>query len=256
MLYIFSALYCELAPFVNAFTLESIGNGVYRSDRCIATVTGVGKVNAAYSVGRTFALFAPSSKDIVLNIGVAAGENKGQTYLVNAISDADTGHDYYPDMVINLGLPESSLTSVTKIVTSVDINMLYDMEASSIYQAAIKHVSPDRMLFVKTVSDSDGKGVTPDKVSSLMESQIRVVSLLLNETQDVDTENNASKYYDVLHCSEYMRLELGQLYHFADTLGVNPDDILDDIIASYIDVNNRKIGREVLDEFKRRLTKV
>lgn len=257
MIYIFAALYPELEPVIKEFSLINKGDSVYVGDNIVATVTGVGKVNAAFSVGRTMSVYTPSDDDMAVNIGIAAGSDVGTTFLINSIHDRDTDKYYYPDMLYDLGLAEKALTTVSNIVSTVD-DSLYDMEASAIYQTVSKYISPDNMFFIKTVSDAGANKdtkFTPEYVSNLMSSQVDMIKklLTLDERIYINPINIVDVYSEKLFCSEYMRNELAQLVNFARTLEVDARALLDDIISNK-NIVSRKDGREVLDAFKSRLT--
>lgn len=260
MIYIFTSLRAELAPIIDLFNLDSDGD-VYINDQIIACVTGVGKINAAFSVGKVFTLYKPTADSVMINVGVCAGNIPGEIFHINSITDDDTARNYYPDMIYNLGLREGKLTTVSQVVSKVSDDDLFDMEASAIYSCVSKYISPDRMFYIKIVSDSgvnEGDRIKPEDISKNIEKAFpaieKIVSIFEESNNEISDENDIDKYADVLYCSEYMRNELSGLITFAKTINVDYDLILKNIMAGYEEINSRKIGREVLDEFKKRIT--
>ena len=270
MIYLFAAMQCELEPFVAQYSLTSINDAagsIYSGENIVAAVTGVGKVNAAFMVSRVLALYPPDLESVIVNVGVAggvfdaAGDPGGAgVFLINDIYDIDTDKHYYPDMIYDLGLPERGLKTSSVVVSSISDNYLYDMEASAVFSVASKFVSPERIFVIKTISDSgaDSNKVTPDFVKSLMSGVVPVVDKIIDAFPSVDHDDFAAVladfYAEQLYCSEYMRNELSGLVHFAVTLGLAPGEIMADIAGDFSEITCRKQGKEVLDEFRRRLT--
>jgi hypothetical protein len=166
MRYIVTALQCEARPFIDALGLKqdqtAAPSRVYRSDDTCLVITGDRKLRAATEVARVLALCGTTRGDgsSLINVGVCgacpgAPVEPWQIAVINQIRDHGNGRDFYPDMMVQHDFVELGLETHERGVTPDDSPTmpLVDMEASGIAVAAAPLISPDRMLFVKVVSD-------------------------------------------------------------------------------------------------------
>ena len=134
-------------------------------------ITGAGMISAAMAVSRHFANYPiQNTSDLVVNFGVA-GYTQGQQntsdsahigdlFLASHLIERSTGRTFYPDLLYRHTfrlLPVTTTPVVCTDTSSFYEETLIDMEASALYQALLPHISPDRMLFFKVVSDFPGK---------------------------------------------------------------------------------------------------
>ena len=175
------------------------------------TITGVGPLQAAAVTASVLTDFDAGASDQLLSLGTAArliqreyserseaaraqaessetaeaarkdmsderAEKTASMYHIHRITDAATKRDFYPDMLLNTGLPEASLITGAKLLTAQDrwaqveaqrdkksrqgtladrlaAPLLYDMEAAAVYQAASMFLGPHQMNFLRIVTD-------------------------------------------------------------------------------------------------------
>lgn len=205
MIYVFTALYSEAAPLIECFSLTENKDFKYKTytgeDGIQVTVTGIGPVKAAAAVGSVFTTREPAETDMMVNIGICAGDTvdaegevSHQLFVINKLSNVFASRDFYPDMVLRnqveiAGVPDSddasevhsvtiaerSLMTVARPVGPSDIEAgrLYDMEGAAVYEAASQFMAPHQMSFLKIVSDmGETAGLTPAKVSDIVRGKL------------------------------------------------------------------------------------
>ena len=240
MLYVLTALKCEAAA------LEGLpGKHV---------VTGVGP----------FALKAVQNIEIgpsdrVLNVGAAAGLTGG-CYMINSVTEQDTGRKFYPDMLIESSLPEAPLITASSIVTDPKPGFLYDMEAALISGHVMKKTAPSRIAIIKAVSDDGSRRPSANEVTSLIRSYrdeiSNVIDLLSKEKDPVDYMPLPETIMEELRLSQYMRSEFEDLVHYCVVSGKTGklNGILDEMRANgTLPVKDKRQGRRVLDEIFARI---
>ena len=248
MIHIFAAIDCEVKALRHLV-----------SDDLEIILTGIGKVNAAFAAGRTF----PSdltrqdlSSDVVINIGTCGSKDLHGLFLVNKITDDASGRDYYPDLLRTKGLPEAKLITVDIVKTDPEPGVLYDMEASAIYHACSKLISPDRMIFLKMVSDNgDVGGVTEESVNELVESFLPEIEALIksiNESIVTPSKDNNDRLYDLLKASASMKVQIDELMRFARSMGEDGNRVFDE--AGACEITSRAGGKEVIARVRSVLT--
>lgn len=185
MILITAALMCEAKPIIAFMNLKRVQDEtkweLYGNGEDVALlITGVGPVAAAASVSAVMTKYGFTGRDFILNIGTccapeASEDDFGRIYLINKLTDGETGRDFYPDMLIAGKLEENALVSVARPVyrnmpddekertgdgsmnamqESGPKNSLFDMEAAFIYQTAKYYLGPSKMAFLKIVSDN------------------------------------------------------------------------------------------------------
>ena len=248
MIHVFAAIDCEVRALRHLV-----------SDDLEIVLTGIGKINAAFAAGRTFSSSlsrADLKDDVVINIGTAGSRDLTGLFIVNKITDETTGRDYYPDILRVSGLPEASLITVDQVKTDPDPGMLYDMEASAIYQSCSKIISPDRMIFLKMVSDNgDVTGVTEESVNKLVESYLPQIEQLINKIRESiisSSDMNNGDLYEILHASRTMEIQIDELMRFAGSMGLNGREIFSGEGAD--EVTSRAEGKEVVARVRSFLT--
>ena len=240
MLYVLTALKCEAAA------LEGLpGKHI---------VTGVG----------SFALKAVQSielepTDCVLNVGCAAGLSGG-CYLINSVTEQDTGRRYYPDMLIDSALPEASLITSSSIVTDPKPGYLYDMEAALICGHVMRKIPPSRIAIVKAVSDDGSRRPSANEVTALIrgyrEEIGRIIDSLCLGKDQVSYMPLPESVFEELRLSQYMRCEFEDLVHYCAVSGKMEElnGILDEMrAAGTLPVKDKRQGRRALDEIFTRI---
>ena len=276
MLYIVCALSPEAKPLISALSLRKdpfacpYDTFFAEDSSVVMAISGMGTVAAASATTYLLTRFGfRPEKDFLINFGSCAGKEPG-FHLINKITDEATGRCFFPDMLYNLsscGLPASSekaLVTVSKVVASLeDPNLLYEMEASAVFQAASRFIPPHRMLFLKYVSDSgtdDPKKITAAMLQEGAKQQVdKVISVLkyLETIEEDDNEIDEDLFLNTflnLKASETMRHELRQLFRYAKTEGTDMEKILDELEKEgRYPVNSKREGKEVIDVIRQRL---
>ena len=244
MIYIFCALKEE------ASCLNSMLN-----DDCTVVITGVGKVNAAYSVGKVFGdkTRFDCANDYVVNFGCACSSNMSGAYIINKVTDISTNRDFYPDMIRVTGLNEASLyTSDVVVLNPVD-NRLYDMEGSAFYASVSKHISPDRIFLIKCVSDSGiEEKVSKESVITACKSGADYVKRIIDlYTPDcvLNYEFNAKSR---LYLTSTIETQLNELTAFSISMGVDINSLFEEYIGDRNKLNKRET-MEVIDRVRQYL---
>lgn len=236
MLYILTALKCE------ASALAGLPGKVI--------VTGVGE-RALDNISK----ISLSPSDKVLNVGICAGSNKGEGYLINQVISADTGRRFYPDILFDSGVSEMSLTTYSEVVNKVPENMLCDMESALICEKVLKVIPPSNLAIYKVVSDNGEKFPTANEVTELIRAhinKIRKIAELLSEGDDDRTYSFIPEsVIEELRFSQYMKNELKDIEHYCVASG-REDELLG-LIEKFrsegkIPCKDKKTGREILDE--------
>lgn len=307
MILITTALMCEAKPLIAGLGLKRVpeetrwelfGNG----EDIFLVVTGVGPVACAAAVSSILTrhgLFRESrEEDFVLNIGTccdpAADEAEfGSIYLINRLTDGETGRDYYPDMPNDLGLKERALVSVAKPVkrdvSSIALQEksqncvtkaeqpayntaaeqpLYDMEAAFLYQTVKYFLGPDRMAFVKIVSDNgiSSEEFSPAELGKKLEAYVggqkekllAVISTLHAYDRTLPgsvalTETDEKLFTDI-RATQSMENRLKQLIKYVDCAGLNYRAVIEKMYAEGIlPVKNKKDGIAVIDRIESEL---
>lgn len=109
----------------------------------------------AGAVAYAMAYFRPVSP-VLVNIGIAGHGDSclGGCYLANAITDANTGKIFYPQLPFEVPCETKSIVTCSKPSNAYDADCLYDMEASGFYELAMKFTTTELGHCLKIVSDN------------------------------------------------------------------------------------------------------
>ncbi|MBQ1247843.1 MAG: hypothetical protein IIX95_07375 [Clostridiales bacterium] len=193
--------------------------------------------------------------DCVLNVGICAGTEKGEGYLINQVISSATGRRFYPDILFESGAKEMTVTYSDEVVISVGEGMLYDMESALICDAVLKMIPPSNLALYKVVSDSGENFPSANEVTQLIRAHLdeirKIASLLVGEEVNASYEFIPESIKEKLRLTQYMRNELKDLEHYCVASG-RQDELLkllsDMENDGRIPVKDKKAGREVLDE--------
>ena len=202
MIHIFTALYPEAKPLIQALSLKKRATQTHyqqflsEEGDLSLTITGVGPLQAAAVTASVLTDYDAGAQDQLLSLGTAARLTMcpASMYHVNKITEAATMRDFYPDMLLNTGLPEASLITGAKLYTKQESGYaadLYDMEAAAIYQAASMFLGPHQMNFLRIVTDD---GLTQEEMETGM--TMRTVTNAASGTESkpaVGTEASAPR---------------------------------------------------------------
>jgi hypothetical protein len=192
ILFIFTALDCEAKPWVKFFDLKKVDRhasfSIYRSEKIVLTVAGVGKVAMAGAVAYTLAVFPDCQVPVLVNIGIAGHKVHAIGTLCSAmkIIDGDTERRFYPQL-LGSDWPETSELKTTSLpCTQYSSDCLYDMEASAFYEMAIRYSSSELIHCFKVVSDNESSSIEkiqPKLVTEWIANQINDIVPLFQQLE-------------------------------------------------------------------------
>jgi nucleoside phosphorylase len=190
MLYIATALYIEAKPVIEYFKLKRNNEDhyfqVFHNDIIALIITGVGKVNSAIGVSHILSQHTLKEEDCIVNIGICGAGTEdagiGRAYLINKITDHETGRDFYPDVLVRHPFEEADIeTYASPVTTESNLSAkLCDMESSGFYQAASKFFSPHQIYMIKIVSDRlEGERLKEDFILELIHNNLEAIDKFL-----------------------------------------------------------------------------
>ena len=300
MIYVVTALYQEAHGFIRELELKK--NTAYAPFEVFdnenagirLVVTGVGEIAAAAVVAAVCAQDGADAADFLINIGCCAAANAGadsgcetvdsgmdsgygaahaaqigDLYVCHKITEQATGKTFYPDILYRHPWKERELvTGMQPLQRAAAHGALYDMEAAAVYQAGIRFFSPDRMLFLKVVSDFGIAGqerMTAEALTGLLEQHVKeVVAFLTNLREAADEEETLrndgilqedetvlERLFAALHCSQTMRASARQYITYAVLTGYDWKAELEEWYArGLLPCKDRREGKVRLEELK------
>ncbi len=191
------ALYSEAKPFIEALSLKSQpgakGLQVFSNVEYVAVITGTGKVSSA--IGTTYALARFSSIFTAVNIGLCGSsiEPVGNLFLIDKITDEDTGRTFYPDILSKSELKSGILRTVSQPFIG-SCEDLIDMESSGFYEAASNFLDTHQIQLLKIVSDKlDSQVLDKKSVQGVVSQNLEPVLTYLRShfafCQDLQTSH-------------------------------------------------------------------
>ena len=155
---------------------------------------GVGKKNIKSRINDFLKLI--NYKEVqFINVGIAGGKksrtNIGELFMINKILDDSSDKKYYPEIIIDHGLNESSITTVGTPVHDggKKYDTLVDMEAHEIFSICSKFVPIHNISIIKLVSDHmDGQELftQPSIVSELLKEKVDEIIHFINQFKLID----------------------------------------------------------------------
>lgn len=300
MIYVVTALYQEAHGFIRELELKK--NTAYapfevfdnESAGIRLVVTGVGEIAAAAATAAVCARDGADASDFLINIGCCASANAGadsgcetvdsgmdsgsrtvnaaqigDLYLCHKITEQATGKTFYPDILYRHPWKERELvTGMQPLQRAAAQGVLYDMEAAAVYQAGIRFFSPDRMIFLKVVSDSGVAGqerMTAETLAGLLEQHVKAVAGFLANLWKAADEEEAlrsggilqedeavlEQLFAALHCSQTMRASARQYITYAALTGYDWKVELKEWYArGLLPCKDRREGKVRLEELK------
>lgn len=302
MIYIFTALYPEAKPLIRAFSLKKAVTGlpfdVYENtdNDLRLVITGAGMTAAACGVSAVLGRYGAGEKDHLINIGTCAAENLAceknddtkagdrEIYLCHKITDRNTGHTYYPDMLYHHSFAEEQIItepvvwkmsgdnrdkvhlSEKKYINDCRV-LLHDMESAAVYQAGSFWLGTHQMSFIKVVSDEGaGEKITPQILECVIENNMEQIEAYvsdLGQALEPDEEQQrkeqhcmtvAEQLCQELHCSQTMRAAVVQCVRYWTLAEVNYQKVLDEMRADgKLPCHDRREGKKRFEELKQRL---
>lgn len=299
MIYVMMALYQEAHGLIRELELKK--NTAYapfevfdnESAGIRLVVTGVGEIASAAAAAAVCARDGADAADFLVNIGCcAAAEGAdsgcepadrdmdsgygaahaaqiGDLYVCHKITEQATGKTFYPDILYRHPWKERELvTGMQPLQRAAAHGALYDMEAAAVYQAGIRFFSPDRMLFLKVVSDFGIAGqerMTAEALTGLLEQHVKEVAAFLANLWKAADEEEAlrsdgilqeeetvlERLFAALHCSQTMRASARQYITYAALTGYDWKAELEEWYArGLLPCKDRREGKVRLEELK------
>lgn len=294
MIYVMMALYQEAHGLIRELELKK--NTAYapfevfdnESAGIRLVVTGVGEIAAAAATAAVCARDGADAADFLVNIGCCAAggcepadrdmdsgygaahaAQIGDLYVCHKITEQATGKTFYPDILYRHPWKERELvTGMQPLQRAAAHGALYDMEAAAVYQAGIRFFSPDRMSFLKVVSDSGVAGqerMTAETLAGLLEQHVKAVAGFLANLWKAADEEEAlrsggilqedeavlEQIFAALHCSQTMRASARQYITYAALTGYDWKAELEEWYArGLLPCKDRREGKVRLEELK------
>lgn len=294
MIYVMMALYQEAHGLIRELELKK--NTAYapfevfdnESAGIRLVVTGVGEIAAAAATAAVCARDGADAADFLVNIGCCAAggcepadrdmdsgygaahaAQIGDLYVCHKITEQETGKTFYPDILYRHPWKERELvTGMQPLQRATAHGALYDMEAAAVYQAGIRFFSPDRMLFLKVVSDFGIAGqerMTAEVLTGLLEQHVKEVAAFLTNLREAADEEETlrndgilqedeavlERLFAALHCSQTMRASARQYITYAALTGYDWKAELEEWYArGLLPCKDRREGKVRLEELK------
>lgn len=271
MIYLFCALWQEAAPLVRALDLKKNPNDTayqrFGGEDLNLVITGPGKTAAACCVGYTLREEPDLHGTHLVNFGSAGGKTPEEgLYLIRKIRDPDTDRCFYPDLLLASGLPERGIETVSRPAAEDAIketDVLFDMEASAVYEAGAHFLGPHQLHFLKFVSDSGEAEVLPEAIEKKAEAAVpAVLSYLRVLKKEEEMEARRSPVIDeetltrdaaLFHASQSMKEALRHLLTYAALSGME-DPIKKLAAQGILPAADKKEGKRILDDVFRSIT--
>lgn len=294
MIYVMMALYQEAHGLIRELELKK--NTAYapfevfdnESAGIRLVVTGVGEIAAAAATAAVCARDGADAADFLVNIGCCAAggcepadrdmdsgygaahaAQIGDLYVCHKITEQATGKTFYPDILYRHPWKERELvTGMQPLQRAAAHGALYDMEAAAVYQAGIRFFSPDRMIFLKVVSDFGIAGqerMTAEALTGLLEQHVKEVAAFLTNLREAADEEETlrndgilqedetvlERLFAALHCSQTMRASARQYITYAALTGYDWKAELEEWYArGLLPCKDRREGKVRIEELK------
>ena len=127
------------------------------------------------------------------------------------------------------------------------------MEASAVYEAASFFVSPEKIMFLKIVSDSNGENVTKEDIRLLFKNNFPLVqdaiSLFLKKEEENFNFTDTSKIEEALKCTVTMKERLKRIARYLDIKGSS----IYDYLPKELECKSKKEGMKILESVEEKI---
>lgn len=284
MITVLTALFREAAPLIQSFSLKKDTSfhqfQVFRSSASATVpvnlvITGTGVLPAAVSAASFFTACPPEGNDFAVNFGMAAGVRSGRAgvlYLMHSIYDTASRRSFYPDLLYDTDLPEAALITSPVIYRAGDEirfpfpedTVLLDMEGAGLYTALSRFFTPDRMFFLKYISDRGDLPAAAAVDKAAAHAASAAIPLLENLSclpekgiprEKLQREQDlCSRLSRKMHCSVEMEHRLTRIIHWCLLSGTDLTRALD-ILAekNLLPCATRREGKKALQALEETL---
>ena len=206
-------------------------------------------------------------------------------YLCKKITEHVTGRTFYPDILYRHPFVEAEIVTgampyrtenrtelMKKNETAIKNNaaegFLYDMEASSIYQAGAYFFNPHQMSFLKVVTDEGNvQDLSAEMLKQSIEGAVPEIRSYLDDLVKIDEikkRQNRKELEEVLefaqklsadmHCSAVMRASVIQQLKYAVLAGIDYQGIIEEMYqAGKLPCKDKREGKSCFEELGRKL---
>ena len=292
--FIFVALYPEAKPLIQALSLKQLNQpGALRQfvseDRSILlTVMGIGPVAAAYAVGAVLANVDQREHCQLYLYGSAAAASSvtPKLYLGLALTNQDSGRDFYPDPVGRDFIEPCRILTSSRIWNGEEnqtvernavmretedaiyrgcnpkelaLPTLHDMESAAVYEAVSQVLGPDQIHILKFVSDmgSDAKSMTKDRMVELSAGYVETCLTFIQGMNEPVAENGKDvkgllrDLSQGLLASVTMENEIRQLIQYGMLIGYDfPKRIKELEQEGIFPAKEKRFGLKVLSQLR------
>jgi hypothetical protein len=193
MIFLITALHAEAKPLCEYYRLKrdtSLPYILYRNEKIVLLVSGIGKTNALMAVSALLGWRIPKPEDCLINIGICGAPltyEIGKVLLIHQIHDGE--RHYYPDILYTHPLRECSLKCVDDAQT-ISHDYPVDMESSAVFQAASRFFKLHQIALIKIVSDHfEPERVTKEGVVELVRTNLSVIDEICTALEGVQNSN-------------------------------------------------------------------
>ena len=208
-----------------------------------------------------------------------------EVYLCKKITEHVTGRTFYPDILYRHPFVEAEIVTgampyrtenktelMKKNETAIKNNaaegFLYDMEASSIYQAGAYFFNPHQMSFLKVVTDEGNvQDLSAEMLKQSIEGAVPEIRSYLDDLVKIDEikkRQNRKELEEVLefaqklsadmHCSAVMRASVIQQLKYAVLAGIDYQGIIEEMYqAGELPCKDKREGKSCFEELGRKL---
>lgn len=206
-------------------------------------------------------------------------------YLCKKITEHVTGCTFYPDILYRHPFVEAEIVTgampyrtenrtelmkqnETAIKNNAAEGFLYDMEASSIYQAGAYFFNPHQMSFLKVVTDEGNvQDLSAEMLKQSIEGAVPEIRSYLDDLVKIDEtkkRQNRKELEEVLefaqklsadmHCSAVMRASVIQQLKYAVLAGIDYQGIIEEMYqAGKLPCKDKREGKSCFEELGRKL---
>ncbi len=233
MILLIAAMKPEADPLIRFYRLKKdmsvTAFPVFRNDSVALVISGTGKLRGAAACAMLLTMYEARKDDTLLvNIGFAGSRTRsvipGQLFVIHKITDADTGRDYYPDVLPETGLPRAELTTYPRPVFELPEDLpaqdpedrisLCDMETAGIMETSARFLETQQVLILKVVSDLlTPDGLTADVLKGYMDDRVSDLAKIIETVYEENGRYRKELFAD----------EMAKLAEIADMLKFTKD---------------------------------
>ena len=278
MIYVFCPLHAEALPLIQALHLsKQDGPASFTcygdKEKWFLTVCGTGKTACATAVGAVLAVYGVTHNDIVVLYGSAGGVMNtgiGQLYNGVKILDYSNGQEGYPDvltkdsptaaMIISGDAVYDGGMSIDYETNAFTFPILYDMESSAFFKAAMMFCDAHQIAVLRYVSDN-GYGIIKEALKQFsLESSKEALSYMERMNERINVEETKDYTADaqwlngMVRGTVTMKNQCRQIITWCELSEVDwKKEVQRMMEEGKLPCKEKEEGKKVLHEFKKRI---